>query len=755
MWNLAQSMTANLFCDSPNCGLQAAAFSLSQNLVKVLACDKHLPGIATKKQPIFDVAAYSFIGSPEDVALYEQQKQLMQKGLNSLAAIEARLTRNLEDYERELRESVERVRAIVERSYLEAQQTAQEHCNRIKRKLTQTRSNLCRLIVDKGFVLSQEDRTLSEEAQPEFRMALEDCRVGVAEILLKSWQLQVELPDFIEPGSAEKRLLQLFPLTATEEEVMNTTNVSLRKAEQARESGNYEKALQKLRRVEALLKRKGLESPELCLQLGTVLAHFGLHIKAAKKLQQGLEVQRSRNPDSLIAVRLGNCLVELYVQAGQFKEAAAGCQWVLETWCSGYYQVELLRTLYFFTSLDAHAERELVDKGGDLSASTLLLLIRAEQQRHHSLESAAQLYEAALEARQWESSYITACSRHALGHIYQQLRKYVPAEEQLLEARHIFTTHYPHSYGHARCLASVGELYVSTKQQSQAEPLLAAALKVLAEDFCSTEGFGECLWSVGLLHYSQQRLVEAESDWLQACAFFSTHFPQSLCHARCVDSLAHLYFNTEQLESAEQCYTQASQLYSASFPHSLSFASCLLSLGSLYFDTQRSGLAEKVWLQAHSLLESFPQTMETAQCCYNLGVLYHASRRLDLAEQLWDLASAVLTANFPQSLLRANCLNSLGVLYKSMERWEQAESVYLQAYQVLSVSFPETRDYAQCQFNLGVLYASKGRERGKSLLEAGRALFQHTGDKEGVMHCERALKNFQVTSFLCAGRMSC
>lgn len=753
-------MAANLFCANQNCGLPATVFSLSQSLVKVLACNNHLQDIAAKKESMFEVSAYDFIDTPEDVALYDHQKKLMQEEILRLAAIEMRLTSDLEDYERELRRSVEWVRAIVERSYLEAKLATEAHCNQIKRKLTQTRSNLRRLVEDKGFTLSQEDRTLYEEA--DFRMAQPDCRVAVAELLLRSWQLQPPLAgqkgksarlDSTEAGSEEewhiaKRLLQLLPLTATEEEIMTVIHVYLRKAEKAKELGNYEKALQKLKRGKALLKQKGLESPEMCLQLGVVLAYFGYHIKAAKKLKHGLELQMSENPDSLVAVRLGNCLVELYIQAGQYSEAATGCEWILKTWGSSDYQVELLRTLYFLSSLQttSQLQKELTDKEGDLCGSTLLLLIRAEQQRHHSLKSAAQLYEAALATRQWTSSYIIACSRHALGRIYQQLHKYDSAEEQLLEAEHIFATHYPRSYGYACCLVSAGELYVSMKQLSKAEPLLAAALEKIAEEFPGTEGYGECVLNLGQLRYSQQRLTEAESNWLQAYAFFSAHFPQSLSYAKCLESLAHLYFNTEQHEAAEECYTQASHLYSCKFPHSLDFAGCLNSLGSLYFDTQRSDMAEKVWLQAHSLLASFPQAIETAKCCYNLGVLYHASRMFASAEELWRLAIDVLNANFPKSLLLANCLNSLGVMYKSMKRWDQAEEAYREAYEVLSEGFPQTRDFAQCQFNLGVLYTSQGKEQGKPLLEAGKALFYHLDDQEGAEHCEKALKSLQITS---------
>ena len=44
---------------------------------------------------------------------------------------------------------------------------------------------------------------------------------------------------------------------------------------QAKEAGNYAKALKKLEKGRDLLQQRGLESAEMCLQLGLVWNHFG------------------------------------------------------------------------------------------------------------------------------------------------------------------------------------------------------------------------------------------------------------------------------------------------------------------------------------------------------------------------------------------------------------------------------------------------------------------------------------------------
>ena len=105
-----------------------------------------------------------------------------------------------------------------------------------------------------------------------------------------------------------RQLLFSLPQTVTELEQF------LQRGTQAREEGHYAKSLELLERGWNFLQQWGVESAEMCFQLGVVWAHFGRFEEAVTRVRRGLQ-----HSSSELSLKLSRGLVEVYYQTGEWK----------------------------------------------------------------------------------------------------------------------------------------------------------------------------------------------------------------------------------------------------------------------------------------------------------------------------------------------------------------------------------------------------------------------------------------------------
>jgi len=452
---------SHLYCSQ--CNEEATVFALQPPL-KVKACAQHAVALMQKHSSIFAIAAFDFIERPEDYPEYARRRDIVQKCRGCLTVLQERCESNRHEAHSGLQTAKEELQVVLERSIQELQIQVEQRFQRIKEELNCLSVHLEQFMVDKDFALPPSLEVMSQSipAGALFRVCGGDCssdvvktvlgsllllpsgegmpQIGtVDELLAKARTLQADLAEEVydyaltlgSPNSdfqtaankrrrqVAKELLLSLPWTATEPQVRAVMEQYLQRGKQAREEGDYAKCLKRLERGWDLLQQWGVESAELCLQLGVVWAHFGRKEAAVTVLKQGL--QHSSD------LSLHRVLVEVYRQTGEWKEAVEVGELALASVDSQFDSFELLQLLYFL----AHSHYQLGNTSAalelvghwtrNIAADTVqsrfaLQCIEAEQRyMRGSKGQAVGLYEEALQPLAVQSTYLAVWSHFRLG----------------------------------------------------------------------------------------------------------------------------------------------------------------------------------------------------------------------------------------------------------------------------------------------------------------------------------------------------
>lgn len=397
---------------------------------------------------------------------------------------------------------------------------------------------------------------------------------------------------------------------------------------QGREAGNYEKALEALQRGREM---QGTSfNSESCLELGTVLAHFGKWTEAEEVLTQGLDLQPSL--ESELALQLSNAIAETHYQAGQWTETVAACERTLTVGENSGHIFELQCALYYLANAhfwleDGQGIEVLQSWSPILTSNTpkskcLTYLFTANRRRiEEKKEEAVRYYRNGLElAKQLlPSSYLTICSMLELASLSDSSNS-----ELYEQVKGLCEVHYPNSFYYARCLNCLGVVYSDLDRNEPAEELFLQAKDLFQTHFPLSIEFAKNLCSLGTLYKDTNRAEAADQFFLHAKDIYQTQASQSVLLPRFLFKLGLLYYNDTNMRSAaEQHWVQARDIYQRQFPEDIDFARCLFQLGELYCETNRGEAAEQHWLQARDLLKaSAPESLQYARCLYSLGLLY-------------------------------------------------------------------------------------------------------------------------------------
>lgn len=669
-----------LSCDELGCSEPAVAFSLGPRAIKLKVCRGHAHILAEKQLPVLDISVFTFIQSVEDASLYQERREFVHKSLGNLSNLETRCESDWKAMQARLDFAKSSVLALTERCFQEVLLQGWQRYEAAKQTLSQVRTNLERLLTDKEFRLSPKDKAIckTNSAVSWFQVVVGDFRPALAEIvkahccLLPSQEgltldeTAAQVAAFskkqAEEGRADmaeearyyakalnpadvtpsfqsaalslqaksaKRVLLLLPDTAVEEEVREVADKYLKFAIEFKDLGNYEKARKKLKHAETLLAQWNLESSNISLEYGLILAHFALRSDAEAVLKHGLEVETATSPTSDLAMRLNNSIAELHYQAGHWQEAVVASERTLQTWSTSENAYELYIALFILASGQnmlgnrKAAQEQVREWTGKLVADTakskcVLLYVLADKLRKKARrEEKAMVFEQGLELGQQvlSDSYLTACARHRLGITYKALQKFEPAEDQFLTAVQIFSSHYPQSLEFANCLHSLGSLYKSTKRVDLAEKQWQSACQIYAAHFPLTLDYTISLHSLGLLYKAMKRAEQAEEQYLKACEIYEVTYPESLDYANCLNNLGFLYCDLmRQMEQAEKVWLRAIQIYMSYFPQSLDYATCLKNLAFLYESKGRKSEAVQRVEQAMKLYVESGNKSKVVEC---------------------------------------------------------------------------------------------------------------------------------------------
>lgn len=571
-------MSRNWFCDQ--CEKEATAFALQPPL-KLKACSQHAVALIQKHSSVFDIAAFDFVEQAEDYPDYLARQEKVQKLKSCFTVLKERCESNRREAHSRLQTAKEALHATIERTFQELCIQLEQRCQRLQEELDSLSVSAERCILEKYSTLETFD--MPTPAKVLFRVCVGDCSLEVVKAVLGSVLLlpseegipsldtgeklvvyaQTQQADLAEEiyefalnlgcsnsdfktaadtlrRKSAKQLLLALPWTATEPQVREVVNSYIQKGAKARVEGNYEKSLKQLEKGEQLLQLWGLESAEMCAQLGVVYHYFGRKEEACAVLRQGL-----MHSSAALSLKLQRSLIEIFYQAGDYTKAAEEAELAL---ASEIYQCDSFETLQILCflvrsqfKLKKTAEgfalvnywtKEIVAVSAESQA--ILQFVFAENEIEKGCKrKAAELYEKGLETlvSPYHLCYLAVLSRQDLGWLYEALNQPKPSLSNYFQSIELFQAHFPLSLGYARCLHNLGHLY-----------------------------------------HSENNDLAAENQYIQAIALYSRLYADNLNHAHCLKNLAELRIcqgrageAIDSIEKAVRIYTQIGDLEDANY----------------------------------------------------------------------------------------------------------------------------------------------------------------------------------------------
>lgn len=223
----------NFFCDQRDCGGLAQVFGFTSGATKTKACSAHMRNLTDKGLAIFEIEAYNFIQFPQDVPLYEQRKDMMQKGMMNLAALESRCEASLEECERSIQTVRGSLIETIERHCQEMRFTVQMQYQKVRGDLNENRSYLEKLITEKQLQLSSKTLAFCFEVVREklFILDIEDATLCISQILKTRFRLR-SVEDGLESAVAREDCVEKLRLcqAAKPDVAISTESVRTAKA---------------------------------------------------------------------------------------------------------------------------------------------------------------------------------------------------------------------------------------------------------------------------------------------------------------------------------------------------------------------------------------------------------------------------------------------------------------------------------------------------------------------------------------------
>ena len=520
-------------CDQPNCSNAAVVFGFVPDVGKTKTCHEHILTLVNMHLSLFDISAFHFVDSAKDGVLYEERKELVQKGLKAVATLEDNCEREWVTGQDLLQTHSATLFEVFQRTYEVLWRKTKERYEETKRTLSASRSRLERLLQEKDFQLGAEDMVLCE-TQPTgspFKLILGDVRVTVADTLLASFFL---LPTNQELAGA--KLTSNLETVAAQQHRLGKVDIANEVSLYAQERGLVHADYQK----EALQYKDTLARRLACLsateeefaQLVTSwqsAAHQqvqqGQYKAAARELQRAREaLKQKERQHSELFLQLTNTLAETRFQVCKYSKCRSLCEEVLQSWGQHSHAFELWRALFFLTGSLCHLKQQkkalaLVEEWSaklpaDSTPCQCVSFYIKGRVLHweHKAEEAAKQFEAGLELGQqlFPQAYFTALCRMSLGSLHHlTLNQLQQAEEQYLLADSVYSVLCPLSCSACVCLSNLGDLYRSTQRYNSAEEKLQQACSCLQARYQNSLFFAHCLFKLGLLYSDTDHMPEA------------------------------------------------------------------------------------------------------------------------------------------------------------------------------------------------------------------------------------------------------
>ena len=287
-----------------------------------------------------------------------------------------------------------------------------------------------------------------------------------------------------------------------------------------------------------MLQLWGVESAEISLELGLVLAHFGRREEACTMLRRGLQHSSSLE----VSWKLNRSLVEALFQTGKWKETSETAELVPLSAENCQNTFELLQIIYFLTK--SHYNLGNRERGFELvnywtsrlavesinSQSVLQFLSAEKKYEEGSKEEATKLYEEGLNSLESShaNTYIAVVARYNLGFFYQALNLQAKALTHYSMAATTFSSHFPLTIHYANYLACLGDLYKSMKSDSAAEDSYVKANVIYSVHFPLDLNYAHCLFNVGILLKTRRRKGEAIERFEAALQIYLQNNSQDL-----------------------------------------------------------------------------------------------------------------------------------------------------------------------------------------------------------------------------------
>ncbi|MBV5279778.1 MAG: hypothetical protein J0651_00405, partial [Actinobacteria bacterium] len=354
----------------------------------------------------------------------------MSKAQGIIISLENECEKDWEEGQKRLQQVSDAAHEVVQRSFQSMWQSGYQCYEAQRKELSERRSRIDRLLLDRNCQLSPEESLLCEggAAGPVFQVIVGDCRLSIAQTLASSFHL---LAWDLKAESQKDWGLKLQQFCGEQAE-KNQTDVAAQAAESAKRLGvgtpDYQAAA--LRQGEATQRglRELCASPAErealdCLKEGLESGREGRFDEALGKLQRGWELLKDGD-DLDLFLQLSTGLAETYCQAARLQDCVSLCQLTLTTWGRSPHHFQLLRTLFYLTQ--ALYWLELYDQGyavveewsaklvaDNAPSKCVLLCTQANKLRiQNKSEEAEELLEGALQGS--STSYITICSRRYL-----------------------------------------------------------------------------------------------------------------------------------------------------------------------------------------------------------------------------------------------------------------------------------------------------------------------------------------------------
>ena len=677
---------SNLVCDLQSCGNLSTVFGLKGS-TKEKRCEEHILDLIRKEMTIYNISAYQFIQTAEDVSQYELRRKQVTAGLGNLDIVSSFYEAQLRTAISGLDKSKGNTLRLVEEYYAEL-------TTQIETKFEQARVEMIKMKENLEVYMKLKEAKLSENEEILCRN-LTDVAGFLKKLLSVGEAVRVQTQAI--RSQIDWRLMKSLRYSPIDKDVKGASSIYLEEGGNEKAWFHYEKSLKLLSKGWNLLKTNQIEEWDavvLGLILGEVLClHFAKYDESEEVFRKCLEIEEKIDPNSTDISRIKNWLCANYYYSAKYGEAENLALQVLQSsavnsqtsltalyyysscqWMQGKTGQEALIQQYLNTSILCNTPETQLLKLGTIA---MLKRMKGLNDEAESLYWEAQ----SLGAKNSPTSILTVDNCYQLGKLYDDIGRVEEAMRKYTDAQALYAVHYPASIQSACALYSLAAIFTK----------------------------------IG-------KLKEAEVKFLEAHAIFSTYYPKSLQRANNLRDLATLFTNLNRYDEAECIFLEAEELFSTFYPLTLSSAINYTQLTKLYHKMSRLTEAiEKCTKGKHIFSAHFSKSPHFAHNLAILANIYFEAGNLDDAEKHFRKALKLFKKVDPKSANLASASNSFGVFCREKGRKVEAERCFSDAYDIYSNNYPNSLEGAQNMLNMGLLYRDMGRREAAISFVTGAA----------------------------------